>query len=109
MPRGLLCGQTIPSGSVVIPVVGSANHDSQVFAEPDRFDIGRAPNPHLAFGHGAHFCLGASLARLEARIAIHDLFVQLPGWQLAEAEPWEPRTAVHVHGPANLKVRLRYG
>ena len=64
-----LHGQTIPEGSLVLPMIGSANRDPKLFAEPDRFDVTREPNPHIAFGHGPHFCLGAPLARLEARIA----------------------------------------
>lgn len=62
-------GQTIPAGKLVLPVIGSANRDPGHFADPARFDVGRDPNPHLAFGHGIHFCLGAALSRLEARIA----------------------------------------
>jgi cytochrome P450 len=99
--------QTIPAGSVVIPVIGAANRDPQVFAEPNRFGIERSPNPHIAFGHGGHFCIGAPLARLEARIAIQDLFERLTNWQLAGTEPWEPRAAVHVHGPAAMKLRFK--
>jgi cytochrome P450 len=57
-----LHGQTIPAASVVIPLIGAANRDPHVFAEPSRFVIERSPNPHLAFGHGGHFCIGASLA-----------------------------------------------
>ncbi len=101
-----LHGQTIPAGNVVIPIIGAANRDPQVFAEPNRFQIRRTPNPHLAFGQGIHFCIGAPLARLEARIAIPDLFARLTNWELAEAEKWEPRAAVHVHGPARLEIHF---
>src|SRR5436190_8356452 len=63
-------GQTIPAGKAVLPMLGSANHDAKQFLDPERFDIARNPNPHIAFGHGIHFCLGAALARLESRIAL---------------------------------------
>jgi cytochrome P450 len=104
-----LHGQTIPAGQVVIPIAGAANRDPNVFAEPGRFDIGRAPNPHLAFGHGVHFCIGAPLARLEARVALQDLFSRLANLELASTEPWEPRAALHVHGPSRLEVRFDPG
>jgi len=57
----------------VLMLFMAANRDDVVFADPDRFDIGRDPNPHLAFGFGNHFCLGAALARLEARIVLDEL------------------------------------
>ena len=77
MPRATRCdanlhGQSIPAGKLVLPIIGSANRDPKQFPDAGRFDIGRDPNPHLAFGHGIHSCLGAPLARLEARIALTD-------------------------------------
>ncbi|MDG6109535.1 cytochrome P450 [Dactylosporangium aurantiacum] len=63
-------GMTVPAGDVVVAWLAAANRDPRVFADPARFDIGRSPNPHLTFGHGIHFCIGAPLARLEARIAM---------------------------------------
>ncbi len=101
-----LRGQRIPAGSLVMPMIGSANRDAAQFADPDRFDVARDPNPHVAFGHGIHFCVGAPLARLEARVALPVLIERLPGLALASAEPWEPRQAFHVHGPARLRVRF---
>lgn len=100
---------SIPAGQLVLPMIGSANRDPAAFEDPERFDIGRHPNPHLAFGHGAHFCLGASLARLEARVAIPDLLACLPEFELAEQQPWEPRRAFHVHGPSRLRLRFDVG
>jgi cytochrome P450 len=102
-------GQTIPAGRMVLPVIGSANRDPRHFADPHRFDVARDPNPHLAFGHGIHFCIGAPLARMEARIALADLVERLQGLELASTEPWEPRRALHVHGPSHLPVRFEPG
>ncbi len=65
----VLAGVTIPQGSSLTLMIGAANRDPAVFAEPDRLVLDRTPNPHLAFGRGIHFCLGAGLARLEAQIA----------------------------------------
>jgi cytochrome P450 len=101
-----LRGQTIPAGRLVLPMIGSANRDAQHFRDAERFDITRDPNPHIAFGHGIHSCLGAALARLEARIALTDLLGRLKNFALASEEPWEPRKALNVHGPARLPIRF---
>jgi cytochrome P450 len=101
-------GQVIPAGKAVIAVIGSANRDPRQFPDADRFDITRAPNSHLAFGHGIHFCLGAPLARLEARVALADFLGRVKGFALAEEKPWEPRKALHVHGPARLPLRVEW-
>jgi cytochrome P450 len=99
-------GNPIPAGKLVLPVIGSANRDAGQFLQANRFDITRHPNPHVAFGHGIHFCLGAALARLEARIALSDLLERLRGFDLATDESWEPRQALHVLGPARLPIHL---
>jgi cytochrome P450 len=104
-----LGGQTIPAGKLVLPVIGAANHDGRYFRDPGRFDITREPNPHLAFGHGIHACLGAPLSRLESRIALADLLSRLESLRLASDAPWEPRKALHVHGPARLPIRFAPG
>jgi cytochrome P450 len=101
--------QVIPAGKLVLAMIGSANRDPRQFRDPGRFDITRDPNPHLAFGHGLHFCLGAPLARLEGRIALADLLERVQGLVLASDEPWEPRQAFHVHGPARLPIRFEPG
>ncbi|MEV6948438.1 cytochrome P450 [Streptomyces sp. NPDC051172] len=67
-------GRTVPEGQILALWLVSANRDEAEFADPDRFDVRRRPNPHLSFGHGIHFCLGAGLARLETRIALRQLF-----------------------------------
>jgi cytochrome P450 len=102
-------GQTIPARKLVLTMIGSANRDPRQFPHAGRFDIARDPNPHIAFGHGIHACLGAPLARLEARIALADLLERLRDMRLASAEPWEPRKALHVHGPNRLPIRFEPG
>ena len=97
-------GQIIPAGKLVLPMIGSANRDPKQFRDPNRFDIAREPNPHIAFGHGIHACLGAPLARLEARIALTDLLERLRDFRLTSAEPWSPRQVLNVHGPASLPI-----
>jgi len=104
-----LHGQVIPAGQLVLPMIGSANRDPKQFPDAGRFDVTRDPNPHLAFGHGIHACLGAPLSRLEARIALSDLLERLKGFELASAEPWEPRKALNVYGPARLPIRFEPG
>jgi len=104
-----LHGQAIPAGKLVLVMIGSANRDPLQFPNADRFDIARDPNPHLAFGHGVHFCLGAPLARLEARIALADLLERMKRFDLASQEPWEPRKGLHVHGPTRLPIRFEPG
>jgi cytochrome P450 len=104
-----LHGRTIPAGALVLPMIGAANRDPAVFPEPGRFDIAREPNPHVAFGHGIHACLGAALSRLEAGIALPDLLGRLKGLERASDEPWEPRQALNVHGPSRLPIRFEPG
>ncbi len=102
-------GQVIPAGKLVLPMIGSANRDPKQFAGADRFDIARDPNQHIAFGHGIHSCLGGPLARLEARIALADFLQRVQRFELASDEPWEPRKALHVHGPSHLPIRFTPG
>ena len=99
-------GQTIPAGRLVLAMIGSANRDPRSFPDANRFDITRDPNPHVAFGHGAHFCLGAPLGRLEARIALTDLLGRLKDIRLAGDGRWNPRKALHVLGPTRLPIRF---
>jgi cytochrome P450 len=77
-----LGGQTIRAGDAVVVWNASANRDEEVFVDPTRFDITRSPNNHIAFGYGAHFCIGASLARLELRVMYEELLPLLPGVEL---------------------------
>ena len=74
-------GRTVPAGSALLLMVGSANHDERRFEDPERFDIRRNAN-HLSFGRGTHFCLGASLARVEGRIALEEILKRWPDWTI---------------------------
>jgi cytochrome P450 len=84
-----LGGRVIPRDSIVMANLASANRDPGQFADPEAFDIGRSPNPHLTFGHGIHFCIGAPLARLEARVAFEELFSRYRDLAIAADEPVE--------------------
>lgn len=79
--------QVIPEGALVLVSIGSANHDPDMFDDPDQLHLARNPNPHLAFGFGTHFCLGAPLARLEAQLAFDALTKRFPGLSLVEDLP----------------------
>ncbi|WP_336183370.1 cytochrome P450 [Bacillus sp. 205(2023)] len=79
-------GVTIRQGEHVYILLGAANRDPKVFSHANEFDITRSPNPHLSFGQGRHICIGSSLARLEAQIAINTLLQRMPGLQLAVSE-----------------------
>ncbi|HEX6499686.1 MAG TPA: cytochrome P450 [Micromonosporaceae bacterium] len=98
----------VPRGDVVVPVLLAANRDPAVFDRPDVFDIARSPNRHLGFGHGIHFCLGAALARLQARAAVGTLVRRFGDLALAvdpaELE-WTPE--LFLHGVRRLPVLLR--
>jgi len=75
-------GQKLREGDMVVLAHASANRDEAVFADPDRFDVGRAPNPHLAFGLGAHLCIGAALARMEGRVLYEELLARFGAAEL---------------------------
>ncbi len=84
-------GRTIRRGDMVVPFMASANRDPRQFPDPDTFDVRRQPERHVAFGAGIHYCLGAWLARLEARLVLDAVFRRLPDLALAAAEPrWKP-------------------
>jgi cytochrome P450 len=98
-----LAGTRIPKGAYVAPLIGSANRDERRFPDPDRFDVTRDPQGHVAFGFGKHFCLGASLARLEARVALEALAPELP--RLVREQPRELIDSFLVRGPRRLELR----
>jgi cytochrome P450 family 142 subfamily A polypeptide 1 len=103
-----LCGRRIRAGEKLLLLYPSANRDEAVFRDPFRFDVERQPNDHVAFGgYGAHFCLGASLARLELRVMFEELLRRLPGLELADEAPPPRRPSNFIVGLELLPVRVR--
>jgi cytochrome P450 len=102
-----VAGVRIPAGQVVLPWLTAANRDERVFAEPHRFDVHRRPNPHLTFGHGIHFCLGAPLARLEARVALRLLLERYRDVEVAGDEPVEHRNPWTMVAVTRLPLEVR--
>ncbi len=100
-----LRGERLRKGDLVALFVASANRDEEVFADPDRFDVGRSPNDHLAFGSGEHFCLGASLARLEMRVLTQELLPVLG--DIEPAGPISRTRSVIVPGIKHLPIRFK--
>jgi cytochrome P450 len=99
-----LGGHSIRPGEKVVVWEGSANRDERHFAEPDRFRLSRDPNPHLTFGHGVHFCLGAHLARLEIRITLEEFLDEFESFDLAGPPVWT-RSNRHT-GIRHLPLRV---
>lgn len=99
-----LAGRAFPKGSKFGLLYGAANRDPAAFADPDRFDIGRAPNRHLAFGYGAHLCLGNHLARMTMETVFGTLLARTRSVRLLE-EPVYKR-GMTVRGPEVLKVQF---
>jgi cytochrome P450 len=92
-------GQPLHRGDMVVPALASANADPARFHEPQRLDVGRSPNPHVAFGSGSHFCLGAQLARLEAQVVFQKLLTRFPKLSLAV-----PPTALRYTGTLGFRA-----
>jgi pimeloyl-[acyl-carrier protein] synthase len=99
----IIGGKTIGKGEMVMPFIGAADRDPAQFPDPDRLDIGRADNRHIAFGWGIHFCIGAPLARVEGQIAINTLLRRLPKLALATDRP-EYRQSLTLRGLSTLPV-----
>ena len=98
-------GRTVPAGSVMLLLTGSANRDERRYENADKFDIYRKAQGHVAFGYGIHFCLGASLARLEGRVALEEVLKRFPEWEI----DWEHTEQAHtstVRGWERLRVKL---
>ena len=100
-----IAGQLVRKGFVVMTLLGAANRDPAVIEDPDRFDVGRSEMPLLSFSSGIHYCLGASLARLEGQVVLEGLLDRFGTWSaLEESPPWKPRLT--LRGLARLPVAL---
>ena len=100
-----LTGVDLPADANVIVCIGAANRDPDVFADPDVFDVQRPnANQHLSFGSGPHLCLGASLARLEARLVLEELAAALPSLRLAPDQRYEFMPIIGFRGPRAIHV-----
>jgi cytochrome P450 family 142 subfamily A polypeptide 1 len=99
-----LHGTRIPEGAEVMLIYPAANRDHTVFDQPETFDAAREPNPHLAFGFGAHFCLGNQLARLELRVMFEQLFTRLPDLALATSDALPRRASNFISGLESMPV-----
>lgn len=103
-----VAGVTIPKGHQVVLMYSSANRDEAHFDDPERFDVARHPNNHIAFGFGTHFCLGASLARLEIKVFFEELLRRTRGWRLVPGtEPVEMANAF-VRGLESAHVEFDF-
>jgi cytochrome P450 len=96
-------GQPVPEGSAILLLNASGNRDERKFPDPDRFDIHRTIDHHLAFGYGTHFCLGAALARLEGRVALDEVLARFPTWEVDWDNAVQARTST-VRGWERLPV-----
>jgi cytochrome P450 family 142 subfamily A polypeptide 1 len=96
----------IREGDEVLMMFASANRDETKFHEPERFDVTRSPNPHISFGLGTHFCLGASVARLELRVAFEELLRRLPDLRIAPG--FEPRFTPNAFVRGLESLRLEF-
>jgi len=101
-----LQAEKIEPGDIVLCWIGSANRDEFVFDRPEVFDVGRPRGPHLAFGFGVHYCLGANLARLEAEVALTALLEGTRGFERTDDEPLPLHPSPVFRGVTKLPVRL---
>jgi cytochrome P450 len=102
-----IAGVKLEPGRFVVSWLGSANRDEGVFPEPERFDIGREDNHHLAFGFGIHYCLGANLARLEARVALETLLQRTESFERTDSQLLPLHPSIVFRGVTELPLRLR--
>jgi cytochrome P450 len=99
-----LGGRTIPAGAVITAWVISANHDEGKFAAPEQFDVDRSPNPHIAFGRGSHYCLGAPLARLESAAVLHAMLDRMSAITRVAGQRLDPFPSAMIFGVRRLPV-----
>ncbi|MCM3629618.1 cytochrome P450 [Paenibacillus glycanilyticus] len=99
-------GHWMQAGQRVYTYIGAANHDERVFADPERFNVKRSPNPHLAFGQGIHFCLGAMLARLEAKVALNVIVDRLESLRRLDDEPFERLDSDMMFGIKQMRIKV---
>ena len=100
-----LYGEVVPEGAKMLLLTGSAGRDDREYEDPDRFDVDRVIDLHVSLGYGTHFCLGASLARLEGRIALEETLARFPEWEVL----WDETERVHtstVRGYAKVPIRF---
>jgi pimeloyl-[acyl-carrier protein] synthase len=98
-------GKPVRKRQMVVAVLAAANRDPERFADPDRLDVGRSDNPHMAFGQGNHFCLGSQLAKLECEVAIGALLRRFPDFH-GSPEPPDWRRSMIIRGPESLPIEL---
>jgi len=98
-----VCGTRLKKGSVVVPLIASANRDAAVFWDPNRLDLGRTKNPHLGFGLGRHFCVGSHLARLELRIALATVLRRIPRFKV-QLDTVRRRPHPVLRGPSAMEL-----
>jgi cytochrome P450 len=98
-------GTRVPQGSSLLLLNGSANRDRLRFENPDQLDVRRKIDHHLSFGYGIHFCLGASLARIEGRVALEEVLARWPDWEVDHDRAVMARTST-VRGWEKLPVRV---
>ena len=104
-----LRGVTIPAGDEILLLYPSGNRDEEVFDDPERFDISRTPNDHIAFGFGTHFCLGNQLARMELRCMLEQIVTRMPDLHRVDTAPVKRRDANFVSGIESLDIEFTPG
>lgn len=102
-------GRTVPADQLLMVWPAAANRDARQFSEPDSFDISRDPNPHIAFGRGVHFCIGAPLARLEGRVAMNVLLDRLPNLRTVPDDPAVFQPSPYMTGVNRLPLLVGSG
>ena len=101
-------GVTVPKGNQVVLMYGSANRDPKHFTDPERFDVTRQPNPHIAFGFGTHFCLGTALARLEIKTFFEEFVRRVASFRLTPGTTPEEMPNAFVYGLRSAHLDLQF-